>query len=246
MGKKTLKRHHKQKVYKMKGCSKRKNSNKNRTRKYLGGGLEKAYPSTDPVSLGVSVTPTNKSLITGGSCGGTCPTQPPMMGGKKKWGGCCGSCGTQMTGGGSGCGCGKLFGGKKRWGKQKGGYTTWDPQGLIGQPWTPAISGWPGVDGVAGNRNFLAFNAYKVDPQTAMKNVGANPPFLGGKRRKGSRKQKGGNLIGQDFINLGRQIEYGFGSAYNGINGYAAPINPLPWKDQLTHSRAGSLDGAIY
>jgi hypothetical protein len=243
MGKKTLKRHHKQKVYKMKGCSKRR-----RTRKYLGGNRipDAALPAQEPPPTGAT-TATNMNLgQTGGTCSVCSANQPMMIGGKKKWGGCCGSCGTAMTGGG--CGCDKLFGGKKSWKKQKGG-NTWAPQGLIGRPWTPSPYGWPGVDGVAGDRNFLAYNSYKVDPQTAMVNVGPNPPFLGGKRRKGSRKQKGGqlsNFIGQDLVNLGRQIEYGFGSAYNGINGYAAPINPLPWKDQLTHSRAGSLSGALY
>jgi hypothetical protein len=50
----------------------------------------------------------------------------------------------------------------------------------------------------------------------------------------------------QDLINLGRQTQFGFGSAYNGINGFPAPVNPLPWKDQLTHeSSISSIRNAL-
>ena len=54
----------------------------------------------------------------------------------------------------------------------------------------------------------------------------------GGKKRK----QKGGNLsnlLGQDLINLGRQFQFGIGTAYNALAGYQSPVNPLPWKDQF-------------
>ena len=67
--------------------------------------------------------------------------------------------------------------------------------------------------------------------------TGANPPFsVGGRRR---RKQKGGttsNFLSQDLINLGRQFQYGVGSVYNGLLGYSAPVNPMPWKGQLQNS----------
>jgi hypothetical protein len=81
-----------------------------------------------------------------------------------------------------------------------------------------------------------------------MIDVGANPPFLGflglkgGRRRhtskhtKKNRKQRGGslsNFLGQDLINLGRQLGHGVGTAFNALNGYPAPVNPLPWKGQL-------------
>jgi len=55
------------------------------------------------------------------------------------------------------------------------------------------------------------------------------------KKRMG-KKQRGGtvsNFIGQDLINLGRQFQFGVGSAYNALAGYAAPVNPMPWKDQF-------------
>lgn len=55
---------------------------------------------------------------------------------------------------------------------------------------------------------------------------------------------KGGtlsNFIGQDLINLGRQFQFGLGSAYNALVGQSSPVNPLPWKDQLTNSKPLNL-----
>jgi hypothetical protein len=106
------------------------------------------------------------------------------------------------------------------------------PNGLVGSSWTPSTSGWPGVDGVNGNRNFIGDNTYDNDVSRQVRYVGANPPFLKG----GKRKQKGGtvsNFMGQDLINLGRQFQFGLGSAYNALAGYSSPVNPLPWKDQF-------------
>jgi len=250
----------------MKGCSKRK-SRKSRkySRKHRGGsdllayngtggtsisnslkpatimptnpnGVNSTMPNTGPQFTGVSTSPTNQgNMQRGGNCGGTCGVNQPVM---MTGGSCGGTCGVNqpvmMTGGG--CGCGKLL---TIGGQTGGSHGTWAPQGLIGKPWTPSPSGWPGVNG---SRNYLDYNQYKADPQTAMINVGANPPFLtGGKKRRGSRrkKQKGGalsNFIFQDLVNLGRQTQYGVGSTYNGVKGFPAPTNPLPWKDQLTHN----------
>jgi len=287
MRKKSSTRRH-QKVYKMKGCSKRNhnggsadanlaytghpvtNSQPNPHLAYMGKGggelspipdvmnpnlpsniyggnpasantspypLKNAYPATDPPYQPKAIISTNDGIM---MKGGTCSLCNLTGGGKKMTGGTCpGQCG--LIGGG-----------------------TIDPQGLVGKPWTPAIGGWPGVDQIAGDRNYLDYNQYKVDPQTALISVGANRPFLfggksskkgrkggkwgkGGKERKGrkegkgkrgkrSKTMKGGalsNLLPQDFLNLGRQIQYNMGSAYNAINGYAQPVNPMPWKDQL-------------
>ena len=112
------------------------------------------------------------------------------------------------------------------------------PNGLAGSPWTPAISGWPGVDGIQGDRNHFPLNTYKNDISRQMVDVGPNPPFVvgGRKRVKGrTQKQRGGtlsNFLTQDLVNLGRQVQFGVGSAYNALSGYSAPVNPLPWKDQ--------------
>jgi hypothetical protein len=254
MVKRTSKR--RQKLYKMKGCSNKKTRKRGRSHcgglaytgekiqlasnpflAYTGGasslnpqaimptntnGLDKTMPNTGPVHKGGNI-PTNQGLMQRGGCG----CGKLFGGSRSKKGGMCPSC---------------LAGGS-----QKGG--TWAPQGLIGKPWTPSPSGWPGVNG---SRNYLDYNQYKVDPQTALIDVGPNPPFLtGGKKRRGrkSRKQRGGalsNFIMQDFINLGRQAQFGLGSTYNGINGFPAPVNPLPWKDQLTHgSSISSIRNAL-
>jgi hypothetical protein len=117
------------------------------------------------------------------------------------------------------------------------------PNGLVGNAWTLSSNGWPGVDGIPGNRNYLEPNLYdKGDPQTAMIATGANPPFsVGGGRVKRHRhtRQRGGDvtrLMPQDLVNLGRQVQFGVGSTYNALNGYPAPVNPQPWADQLPNT----------
>ena len=45
---------------------------------------------------------------------------------------------------------------------------------------------------------------------------------------------KGGGLIPQDLLNLGRDFGYNFKTAYNTINGYNPPVNPAPYKGQLS------------
>ncbi len=257
---KTSRRH--QKLYKMKGCSKNKTC-----KNYLGGSADinlaypsnnvptqsnpflaytgkgganalkpetympvntnaadKTLPNTGPVATGYNFL-NPQGLQSGGNCGtgmcmagGSAPNMGYMVGGKRHRSGCkCSKCKSRM---------------------QKGGNPGIPyPNGLTGSAWTPATSGWPGVDGVQGGRNFLALNEYKVDPQTALIATGANPPFsVGGGRRSRSKKQKGGalsNFLGQDLINLGRQFQFGLGSAYNALSGFSAPVSPLPWRDQI-------------
>jgi len=250
MGKRSSKKH--QKVYKMKGCSQKKSrKNKKRFLRYLGGTSSTPLAFTGN-KINMSQSPNLTPKLSGGFRGGNnynsrIPLSPANytnsanpaaasvptgnintnMGTYQK-GGTCGVC--NLMKGGT---CGKQM-------PMSGGAHTLEPAGLVGDPWTPNSSGWPGVDGISGNRNYLDYNSYKSDPQTALISVGANKPFLfGGKKsntRRHKRKQRGGvisNLLGQDFINLGRQAQFNLGSAYNGINGYAAPVNPLPWKDQF-------------
>lgn len=134
--------------------------------------------------------------------------------------------------------------------KQKGGNNGKYPDGLVGTPWTPnSFSN----EHIPGNDNHYALNTYDNDVSRQMVDVGANPPYLylnGGKKhnlnKKGKKtkmtkkmKQKGGNLsnfLAQDLINLGRQAQFGLGSAYNALAGYQQPVNPLPWKDQMSHN----------
>ena len=135
--------------------------------------------------------------------------------------------------GGGGCGCGScpLKGGSC---PLKGGsfYKT-DlqpvPAPLVGKPWLPAVVGWPGVDGVDSGRNYFANNLYKNDPQTMMK-------LDGGSRKNKSRKVRGGGLMPQEFVNLGRDLSFNLKSSFNSLNGYSAPVNPKPYMDQFPNS----------
>lgn len=257
---KTSKRH--QKLYKMKGCSKNKKTCKN----YLGGSADVnlAYPSSNvPTQINPFFAYTGKGGFNINAADKTVPNTGPAPGGFNflnpqgmQRGGDCGAgmCSAAQAGGTcSTCSpaLGYMVGGKKhRFGckcsqckskkskMQKGGNPGIPyPNGLTGSPWTPATSGWPGVNGVQGDRNFLAHNDYKVDPQTALIATGANPPFsVGGGKRKKNRMQRGGalsNFLGQDLINLGRQVQFGLGSAYNALSGFSAPVSPLPWRDQI-------------
>jgi len=196
-----------------------------------------AYPNTGPVSAGSNIIFNNASPQRGGTC-----SQCSLMsgGGRCKKGGTCSSCNMGVMIGGknhkSKCRCIKCKSSKIMKGGNPGiPY----PNGLVGSPWTPSIGGWPGVDGIPGDRNYYAPNTYNAgDPQTSMVNVGANPPFLN--MKGGKRKQKGGtlsNFLGQDLINLGRQFQFGVGSAYNALAGYSAPTNPMPWKGQFPNTR---------
>ena len=225
----------KQNMYNMKGCSKTKTKTKTRKNKlFLGGATDigLAYPSEGPPS-----SRTNFLNPQTGGCDGQCAIIKggAIMRGGKKSHTCNCSCKTCHKGV-STCSC------------QKGGASLPYPNGLLGNAWTPAISGWPGVDGISMGRNHLGYNTYNNDVSRQMRDVGANPPFTylkGGKRRKTSNKRSiknkrtsktqkaGNNFLVQDLINVGRQIQFGVGSAYNGIRGYTSPVNPLPWKDQF-------------
>lgn len=117
------------------------------------------------------------------------------------------------------------------------------PPALVGAPWTPSISGWPGVSGQTGVTNYFSLNKYiPYDPQTQVMQERAGSLFLGeylggGKRKphgsSKTKKRRGGGLIPQDLVNFGRTLTYGLGGAYNAVNGYPQPVNPLPYKDQL-------------
>ena len=209
-----------QRVYKMKGCSK-----KNK-RSFLGGGDNLAYPYSGPTippplaytgKGGATLIPTNTNatnpalpntgppvvaqnwigsqITSGGNSqamkGGSCGCGIPVMSG-----GNCMSCQTPLMKGGCGplCALGFMVAGKK--GKKrtmKGGNPGIPyPDGLVGKSWTPAIGGWPGVDHISGGRNYLGVNTYDTDISRQMVSPGANPPFLtGGKKHRKSRSRRG-------------------------------------------------------
>jgi hypothetical protein len=167
---------------------------------------DKTIPNTGPPSIGYNFI-NNQGAQRGGNCG--C-SMPLMSGG----------CGPL-------CAVGFMVGGKKH----RHGCKCSNCKSIRGRR-----GGWPGVDSISDDRNYLANNNYNTDVQRAIIPTGANPPFsIGGRKRK-TRRQRGGalsNFIAQDLINLGRQVQFGVGSAYNAVAGYAAPVNPMPWKDQL-------------
>lgn len=185
----------------------------------------------------------NKKCMLGGGCG--CGN--PFFGGSQRGGGC-------------GCGASPLAGGSQTGGMKMGG----SEPALIGSPWTADIKTWPGVAGNDGQSNFFSLNKYTpFSPETQMgqERDGAifppeNVKYLvrGGRRGKGKRgtktkskmtrryrisrnkKLKGGSpgVFGQDFLNSGRSVAYGLGSAYNTLLGYPTPTDPLPFSDQYT------------
>lgn len=164
---------------------------------------------------------------------------------RKQRGGNCG-CGLQMGGlqlgglqlgglqsGGQKGGCQQCLGGGVA--VQSGGGIGYIGNPTVGKPWTPEISGWPGVSGQQGETNFFSLNKYdKPYLQTEQISERDQQTYMKG----GSRRRRAGGIMPQDFVNLGRSMVYGVGSAYNSLNGYPAPASPLPYKDQFSSPTA--------
>lgn len=131
------------------------------------------------------------------------------------------------------------------------------PGPIVGSSWGASLAKWPGINGIGGDRNFL--KSYDADNNIVAKNPQlqmitgdsgySGSRFLnsitGGRRKSGRSKSKsrsrsksvrGGGLIPQDLVNLGSDFSFNLKSAYNSLNGYKAPVDPLPYKDQLSHS----------
>jgi len=121
------------------------------------------------------------------------------------------------------------------------------PGPIVGNAWGASFNKWPGIDGISGNRNFLKSydtiknNIVTKDPQQQQLTADIDAGYktlasmIGGYKYK-TREKKGGGLIPQDLVNLGQDFTYNLKSAYNTLNGYNAPVNPLPYKDQLPQS----------
>ena len=207
-----------QKVWKMKGCS---------SRKYLGGA---------------------RRAKVGGQCA-TCL----LTGGKRRSRSRRISRNRNRRGGGCGCSA-KLIGGGRMAGMSVppamgGGGGIVNP--FVGNAWAANAGRWPGVQGIAGVTNH--FSPYDVTKDPNLQSISERdggifpqPVWTGGRRhhipasattggkRMSKRMRKtGGGIIPQDLINGGRNIMYGLGSTYNAMAGYPAPVNPLPYKDQL-------------
>jgi hypothetical protein len=215
-----------------------------RTKKYRGGS-SLAYPSSNvPTVTNTNLAYTGKPTV---DLSRAYPAQAPAAGGFNFL--------VPQTGGAKmrhilstckhrrGCKC-SICKSKKQSKKKRGGsYQSNNglpyPNGLLGSPWTPNATTWPGVDGIAMNNNHLAYNKYApVDISRQMLDVGAQPPFTYKGGKKSTSKKGGGisNLMFADLKNLGNMVPYNLGTTYNAINGYATPVNPLPYKDQLTRA----------
>jgi len=109
--------------------------------------------------------------------------------------------------------------------------------GLTGKSWGSNFK-WPGANRVSGDYNHISYNKYFTDVSRAMKNIGANFPFLkGGKSKKNisrkNRNKKGGgffeNTIMQDGVNAFNKMIYGANDTYNAIAGKSnTAVNPMP------------------
>jgi hypothetical protein len=214
----------KQKLWVMKGCSKTKRGGcwgLGKTKKYRGGNPKCSKCAANcrcgPRCNCKHKCPGNCYLNKqhGGNCGGTCGLQ---MGGSVQAGGCqsCLTGGVQLQSG--------------------GGSASASP--LVGAPWTPKIADWPGVAGKDGQTNYYSLNQYKVDPQTSMTSERDQQTFMKGGKGTKTRRIRGGGIIPQDLVNLGRSMVYAVGSAYNNLNGYAPTANPLPYKGQFPNSQS--------
>lgn len=114
------------------------------------------------------------------------------------------------------------------------------PGPIVGSAWGSSINKWPGVNGISSDSNYLkSYNANNniitQDPalKMTMNDSGYNTrnSMVGG--RKNKKSIRGGGLIPQDLVNLGSDFSYNLKSAYNSLNGYKAPVDPLPYKGQL-------------
>jgi len=118
----------------------------------------------------------------------------------------------------------------------------------VGKPWGANLE-WPTIKSdVGGDRNYFKPYNTNNDPQQQMSMNDAGyltkNSMVGGytydkspdssKSKSKSKSKRGGGLIPQDLVNLGRDFNYNLKTAYNALNGYKAPVDPAPYKGQLT------------
>lgn len=203
-----------QKLYKMKGCSRKKCKGGKKGSKGGWKGGKKTRGGVGP----------RKHLFvtyTGGADVVPVETQAP---GNSVFGSQTGGCGCSTSLGGSGGQSGGSCG-ASMCPLQGGG------SALVGSAWNPASPGQMPVP------NHLALNTYSpVDISRQMLATGAQPPFSvggarGGRRRRRGKSQKGGGLIDYPAY---------YGSALtSAFAGTSMPVSPSPIEGQFasTHSR---------
>jgi hypothetical protein len=115
------------------------------------------------------------------------------------------------------------------------------PGPIVGNHWQPNPANWPGANGLGGSSNILPYNTYApVDISRQMEIRGGKRKRSSkrygkkSKKRRSNKKFRGGSpLMPQDLLNLGRDFAFNMEGAYKALNGMPAPVNPLPYKDQL-------------
>ena len=167
--------------------------------------------------------------------GGDASIAPLSVSSKGLIGGGCGCSNNYIMGGGSTCGtCMNPECSCASASEMMGGSGA-IPGPIVGNYWGSNPSQLPGANGVGGDRNLLPYNTYQpvdISRQMALRGGGKHTK---GKKRLVKRKKsmKGGGIMPQDLLNLGRDFAFNMESAYNSIRGMPAPVNPLPYKDQL-------------
>jgi hypothetical protein len=124
--------------------------------------------------------------------------------------------------------------------------------GLVGSSWSSNPETWSGVNGVGGDGNHLSLNTYNNDVSRQMLDIGANYPFNGmlsggGRSRGPSRSSnhkktyRGGGLLPQNLVNVGRNFMNNIAASNNEMNGYAVPPKPMPYEGQLVSDNSKFL-----
>ena len=214
-----------QKLYKMKGCSKKCKGGKGVGKKGGKGGCKGGKKTRGGVG-----GPRKHLFVTytGGADVVPVETQAP---GNSVFGSQTGGCGCSTSLGGSGGASGGQSGGScgaSMCPLQGGG------SALVGSAWNPASPGQMPVP------NHLALNTYSpVDISRQMLATGAQPPFSVGGARGGRRRRmykKGGAHKGGGFIDYPAYYGSALTSAFAGTS---MPVSPSPIEGQFasTHSR---------
>jgi hypothetical protein len=127
------------------------------------------------------------------------------------------------------------------------------PSGAMGSPWTPNPSTWPGVAGVQGDSNYLAYNNYSYPQADRMLiNTQAIPFKFGGKSNKSNKSNK---LAFRKHMRKYKTYKYNKNkkhqngglpslgiftdvkNTWNTLRGNPQLPSPLPFNNQLEHQQ---------
>ncbi len=116
------------------------------------------------------------------------------------------------------------------------------PGPIVGNHWSPSPANWPGANGLGGSSNILSYNTYtpidisrQMELRGGMRSKRSKRSKRRGRRRT-TKRFRGGGIIPQGLVNLGRDFAFNMDSAYRALNGMPAPVNPLPYKDQFAQA----------